>query len=62
MGMGFIDLPEGFSLFPGESTEVEMVVYPWPLDTDLSPGREWRIQEGERIVGVGTVVDVLGRR
>jgi translation elongation factor EF-Tu-like GTPase len=59
MGMGSIDLPEGFLLHPGESAEVEMTLYPWPLDADLSPDREWRIQEGERLVGTGTVLAVL---
>ncbi|HZF95199.1 MAG TPA: hypothetical protein VEZ20_10065 [Allosphingosinicella sp.] len=59
MGMGAIDLPPGFLLQPGESVEVEMTLYPWPLDTDISPGREWRIQEGGRLVGIGTVLDIL---
>jgi len=56
MGMGEISLPEGVSLFPGESIEVEMTLYPWPADIDLSPGREWRIQEGGKLVGIGTLL------
>lgn len=59
MGMGSIDLPQGVLLHPGESVDVEMTLYPWPADTDLSPGREWRIQEGWQLVGIGTVLAVL---
>ncbi len=59
MGMGSIELPSGVVLRPGESTEMEMTLHPWPEDTDLSSGREWRIQEGGQLVGIGTVLEVL---
>lgn len=59
MGMGAIDLPSGVALHPGEAIDVEMILYPWPPETDMSPGRTWRIQEGGRLVGTGTVLVVL---
>jgi translation elongation factor EF-Tu-like GTPase len=59
MGMGSIDLPLDAVLHPGESIDIEMTLYPWPPDTDLSPGREWRIQEGGRLIGIGTVLSAV---
>ena len=60
MGRGSIDLPQGVLLHPGESIDIEMTLFAWPVDTDLSPGREWRIQEGGQLVGMGTVLALLG--
>jgi translation elongation factor EF-Tu-like GTPase len=59
MGMGAIDIPAGEPLAPGESRIVEMTLYPWPEDTDLAPGREWRIQEGGKLTAFGTVIELL---
>lgn len=59
MGMGFIELPAGELFHPGDSRAVELTLYPWPEDIDLSPGREWRIQEGGHLVAIATVVEVL---
>ena len=60
MTMGLIELPEGKELHPGESMEVTVVFLKWPrLEGQIYPGREWRIQEGAKLVGMGTVLEVL---
>ncbi len=60
MTIGFIDLPDGKVLYPGESMEVQILLWKWPgLEGEIYPGREWRIQEGSRLVGIGTVLEVL---
>lgn len=60
MHVGFIDFDEGESLEPGEEAEREIVFSAAPgLVETLTPRREWRIQEGERLVGVGAVLEVL---
>jgi elongation factor Tu len=56
---GFINLEPGVVVRPGESAEVEIVFFSLPLDADLFLGREWRIQEGSRLVGIGTVLEIL---
>ena len=60
MAIGSIDLPDGSELHPGES--IELPIRFWnmrSLDVQVYPGREWRIQEGEKLVGIGTVLEVL---
>lgn len=60
MTMGFIDLPDGKALHPGESMDVPIRFWYWPgLEGQIYPGRQWRIQEGAKLVGVGTVIEVL---
>ncbi len=60
MMVGFIDLPEDSKLRPGESMEASIAFWQAPgLDDLLYPGRQWRIQEGLRLVGIGTVLAVL---
>ena len=60
MTMGVIDLPDGFELHPGESVETIIKFSMWPgLDGQIYPGREWRIQEGPKFVGIGTVVEII---
>ena len=58
--LGVIDLPAGAVLSPGESLDVDMwfVRFPWPM-AELSPGREWRLQEGRRLVGFGVALEIL---
>lgn len=61
MCMGEIELEEGQTLAPGEAVDVKMVLLAWPaLTQDIQLGRRWRIQEGARLVGWGTVIDILG--
>jgi len=60
MTVGFIDLPEGTHLRPGESIDLPIMFWNWPGLTDqIYPGREWRIQEGAKLVGIGTILEVL---
>lgn len=60
MTIGFIDLPNGIELHPGESIDLPITFWNWPsLEGQIYPGREWRIQEGAKLVGVGTVLELL---
>jgi translation elongation factor EF-Tu-like GTPase len=60
MTIGCIELPDGKELLPGESLEVPITFWKWPgLKGQIYPGRQWRIQEGPRLVGWGTVIEVL---
>jgi hypothetical protein len=59
MATGFIDLPVGQNLHPGEDAEVLIAFLYWPgLNGELFVGREWRIQEGPKVVGKGTILEV----
>lgn len=61
MTVGFIEFADGELLWPGEAIEREIIFWPRPgLQEDLKPGRDWRIQEGAKLVGYGTVIEVLG--
>jgi hypothetical protein len=63
MTVGFIDLPEGTELHPGESIDLPIIFSNWPgLRDQIYPGREWRIQEGGKLVGIGTIIRVLPAR
>jgi elongation factor Tu len=60
MTMGQINIPEGQVLLPGESMEVPITFINWPgLEGQIYPGREWRIQEGATLVGMGTIIEIL---
>lgn len=60
MMTGFIDLPPGSELQPGESADLGIVFWNWPgLEDHVYPGRKWRIQEGRKLVGIGTILEVL---
>ena len=60
MLVGFIEFAPGEVMNPGESAEFEIEFLNWrALRPDLSPGVEWLIQEGARIVGTGTVLERL---
>jgi translation elongation factor EF-Tu-like GTPase len=57
--IGVIDLPVGTELWPGESIDAFVTLLIWPeLETLLQRGRQWRIQEGTKLVGIGTVIEV----
>lgn len=60
MCMGFIELPEGQQVAPGDTiqTEINLWIYP-AVKSEISVGRQWRIQEGSRLVAVGTILEVL---
>ena len=60
MTIGHIDLPEGVELHPGESMELTVRFVNWPgLGREFYPGREWRIQQGLRLIAFGTMIEVL---
>ncbi|HWD49931.1 MAG TPA: hypothetical protein VG309_08375 [Rhizomicrobium sp.] len=60
MTIGFMEFPEGVELRPGESIEVPISFWNWPgIENEIYPGREWRIQEGLKLVGIGTIVEVV---
>lgn len=60
MCMGFIELPPGHDLMPGQSAELEINFWVWPeLRAAITPGRIWTIQEGPKVVGSGTVLKLL---
>jgi translation elongation factor EF-Tu-like GTPase len=62
MCMGFIELPTGQELMPGHSAELEITFWVWPeLRAAIKPGRTWTIQEGPKVVGYGTVLEVLAK-
>lgn len=62
MTVGFIDLPDGTELRPGDDTDLLITFWNWPgVEGQIHKGREWRIQEGAKVVGIGTVLDVLPR-
>lgn len=60
MTIGFINLPHGGELRPGNSIDLPIDLWWWPkLEGEVRPGREWRIQEGAQLVGFGRVLEVL---
>jgi elongation factor Tu len=60
MAIGFMNFPEGVELWPGESLEVLISFWSWPgIETEIYPGREWRIQEGRNLVALGTILEVM---
>ena len=57
---GFIELPDGVELHPGETMELPIAFWWWPgLERQIYAGREWRIQEGLLLVGTGRVIEIL---
>ncbi|OYU14722.1 MAG: hypothetical protein CFE37_09665 [Alphaproteobacteria bacterium PA4] len=60
MCMGFIELPEGQQVAPGETIQTQMTLWIYPaVKPELNVGRQWRIQEGGKLVAVGTIIKVL---
>jgi len=60
MTIGFVEVPEGQVLNPGESMQVVIRFLNWPgLVGQIYPGRQWHIQEGPALIGIGTVLEVL---
>ena len=60
MTVGFIELPDGTELYPGESIDLPVTFWNWlGLEGQIYQGREWRIQEGGKLVGIGTILEVL---
>ena len=62
MTAGFIEIPEGQVVEPGEAIVLPIALWWWTgLDGQIYPGREWRIQEGPTLVGFGRVIEVVER-
>jgi translation elongation factor EF-Tu-like GTPase len=60
MTVGVVDLPEDTELHPGQSIELPIMLWNWPgLEGQIYPGRQWRIQEGAKLVGIGTIIEFL---
>ncbi|MGN7127635.1 hypothetical protein [Methylorubrum thiocyanatum] len=60
MCMGFIELPEGQQVAPGDRIQTEMTLSIYPaVRPEIGIGRQWRIQEGGTLVAVGTILEVL---
>ena len=55
MCIGEVELTDREWLHPGESAEVTITFLASPVLPKLVPGLSWRIQEGGRLVGVGTI-------
>jgi len=57
--IGQIEVEEGDWVFPGEIRELTVsFLNARGLRELLVPGRIWRIQEGPRLVGTGTVIEI----
>lgn len=60
MCMGSIELPEGQQVAPGDTIQTEMTFWIYPaLKPEIRGGRQWRIQEGGKLVAMGTILEVL---
>lgn len=60
MATGFIEIPAGEVLRPGETADIELLLWEWSrLTPQLYAGREWLIQEGPKVVGMGTILEVI---
>lgn len=60
MTPGFIMIPEGVELHPGEMIQLPISLQSWlGIEGRIVPGLEWRIQEGETLVGIGAVIALL---
>ena len=63
MAVGPIDMPDGTELKPGESADLTVRFQIVPEFRDqIYAGREWRIQEGGKLVGIGTILDIRSPR
>jgi len=59
--IGQLEIASGDEIVPGETRRVPIRFLSGPgLRQMLTLGREWRIQEGDRLVAVARVVEVIG--
>ncbi|MBI2254375.1 MAG: hypothetical protein HYU58_07145 [Proteobacteria bacterium] len=60
MVIGSVVLPEGTRLNPGESASAEVTfLCPSEILAQILPSRQWRIQEGKKLLAIGTVIELL---
>lgn len=58
--VGFIDIPEGQMILPGETFECDITFWLRPkVITKIVAGCKWRVQEGGKLVGIGEVLRLL---
>ncbi|MBP8256031.1 MAG: hypothetical protein KAX37_01815 [Opitutaceae bacterium] len=57
--IGQIEVEDGDWVYPGETRELKITfLNARGLSELLVPGRTWRIQEGPRLIGTGTVIEI----
>ena len=57
--IGQIKIPKGEWVYPGETRDLSVTFLNAPGLYDLlKPGRIWRIQEGSKLIGTGTVIAI----
>ncbi|WP_143270786.1 MULTISPECIES: hypothetical protein [unclassified Azospirillum] len=60
MHIGQINVPEGVSLHPEQQMEILVsFLFNKDLVTEIYPGRQWYIQEGHRVVGIGIITQII---
>lgn len=60
MCMGSIALPKGQLVSPGETIQTEITILFDPVaKPEFNVGRDWYIQEGGKLVALGTILAVL---
>ncbi|MES2043828.1 MAG: hypothetical protein V4475_08110 [Pseudomonadota bacterium] len=58
--MGSIDLADGECVAPGDTVDKAITLWIFPaVEPEIREGREWRIQEGPKLVAIGTILKVL---
>ena len=60
MCMGVIELADGEQVPPGDTIAKTIILTIFPgVKLEIRQGREWRIQEGAKLVATGTILRVL---
>ena len=60
MCIGFIELVDGEQVAPGDTIEKVITFSIFPaVASEIRQGREWRIQEGAKLVAIGTILKLL---
>lgn len=58
--IGQVEIPEGANVYPGETRELIVTFLPViGITEQLTAGRQWRIQEGGKLVATAEVLSVL---
>jgi translation elongation factor EF-Tu-like GTPase len=60
MAVGLVTIPDQVLLSPGERAEATVTfLTSAELARQIRPGKRWRIQEGRKLIGEGTILEVL---
>ncbi|CAN7563057.1 hypothetical protein [Rhizobium sp. LjRoot254] len=58
--IGLVAVPVGPDLTSGDAFEASIEFHVWPeLRPEIRSGRTWRIQEAQKVVGYGKILQVL---